>query len=143
MIDYLLNSFPNSIYLKFFKFSLVGVTGLLFESIIISILIIILGEDPAYLRFITLPMAICLTWYLNRRLTFKNKNKKRFKQLLIYYFFISLGLVVNYIIFYITLNYFVSMKYNYILALAFGSISSMGLNFLSMVFIIFNDNSFY
>lgn len=139
LISYIKNVFYNSIYYKFFKFSLVGVTGLLFETITISISMFIFGKDPVYLRLLTLPFAICLTWYLNRRLTFKNKNKKKFKQLLIYYFFISIGIIVNYIIFYITLNYFSSIKYGYILALGFGSISSMGLNFLSMIFIIFND----
>ena len=131
----------NSIFYKFFKFAIVGIFGLVFESTLLFVLIFIIDQNPLVLRIISLPIVIFATWYLNRRFTFNNKNPKIFNQLFTYYFFIFLGIIINYYIFYLTINYFPGIKYNYILALCFGSLSSMGVNFSSMIFIVFKDKS--
>ena len=124
--------------MEFLKFGIVGTTALIFESCLIFIFFKV-GLDPKYSRIITIPLAILLTWHLNRTFTFKNNNKKKIKQYSKYFIVIMFGISINYSVYLYFLELFQTVKLGYIIALCLGSISSMFFNFSFSKFIIFKN----
>ena len=134
----IVNFFHTKVSIEFIKFGIVGTTALIFESSLILIFFKV-GLDPKYSRIITIPLAILLTWYLNRTFTFKNKNKQKIKQYGKYFMVIMFGISINYSVYIYFLELFQTVRYGFILALCLGSISSMFFNFAFSKFIIFKN----
>lgn len=123
---------------RIIKFSFVGLIALLFESVLLFILHNF-GIDPVFGRIISLPLAIILTWLLNRRITFRNKNPQKIKQLLKYFIFVITGMSINYLAYLLVIDLLKNQPFSYLIAICFGSASSMSFNFLSSNFIIFKE----
>ena len=123
---------------EFIKFSVVGISALIFETFLIFCLYKV-GIDPKYSRIISIPLAILLTWYLNRTFTFKNKNTQKIKQYGKYFFVIIFGVSINYSVYLYILGLIGERQFSYVIAICFGSISSMLFNFLFAKFIVFKD----
>jgi len=121
---------------EFVRFSIVGVIALIFETFLIFILYKV-GIDPQYGRIISIPLAILLTWYLNRTFTFKNKNPKKLKQYGKYLFVIMFGISINYSVYLYVLGLIEERQFSYIIAICCGSLSSMFFNFGFSKFQIF------
>ena len=128
----------SPITLRFFKFGIVGVSALAIESLIIFTLKYA-GISPKISRLISLPIAILYTWYLNRNFTFKNKDRNKIKQLSIYYFFMICGVIINYSVYLFILRILGEETVSFLIAISFGSLSSMTFNFLTSNYIIFKE----
>ena len=77
----------HSLILKFIKFEIVGILGLIVDFSILFYLVEFINFRPEHARFFSLPTVIFFTWYLNRKFTFKDNNKKLYEQLGKYYLF--------------------------------------------------------
>ena len=130
-----------SLILKFIKFGIVGTIGLVFDFSILFYLVEFINFRPEHARFFSLPTVIFFTWYLNRKLTFKDNNKRVYKQLSKYYLFMFLGVTVNYSIFYFLLDVFKNISLNYFIALVIASGSSMMINFINMKLFVFRNSN--
>ena len=135
---FFLKLISRNISKEFFKFSVVGVTALIFETCLIFVLYKI-GIDPKYGRIISIPLAILLTWYLNRTFTFKNKNQKKIKQYGKYFFVIIFGISINYSIYLYVLQLMEERQFSYVIAICCGSLSSMFFNFGFAKYQVFKD----
>ena len=113
---------------EFFIFGIIGTSALIFEVFLIFILFKI-GIDPKFGRILSIPLAILLTWYLNRTFTFKNKSSQKVKQYVKYCFVIMFGVSINYAVYLYCLDFFKTIEFSYVIAICFGSLSSMFFNF--------------
>ena len=124
---------------KFFKFSLVGGSALCIDFILLIIMIDYVLLSPYLSKLISMALMIFYTWYFNRKFTFKNKNPKKVVQIIQYYLFMFLGLSINYLVYFFSLNYIENINYDYLIASALGSATAMMINFCNMNFIIFKS----
>ena len=123
---------------QFIRFGIVGTSALIFETCLIFILFEI-GITPKYSRIITIPLAILLTWYFNRNFTFNNKNPKKFRQYIKYFFVIMFGILINYSVYLYFLDLLKAIQFSYVIALCLGSLSSMVFNFWISKFYTFKN----
>lgn len=123
---------------EFLKFGIIGTSALILEVLLISILFKI-GIDLKLTRIVSIPLAILFTWYLNRTITFKSRNPKKIRQYGKYLFVILLGISINYSVYLYVLGLFKIFNYSYIIALCFGSVSSMFFNFFLSKYVIFKN----
>lgn len=122
---------------EFLKFGIIGLCALIFEACLIFILFKS-GFDLKYSRIITIPLALILTWFLNRTITFKNNNPQKLKQYVQYSSLIMLGISLNYLVYLYFLDFFKELEFAYIIALCLGSLSSMFFNFGFSKYFVFN-----
>jgi putative flippase GtrA len=59
-----------------FRFLSIGMIGLVVDTVLFSALMHGLHMDKAVARAISLPLATCVTWTLNRRLTFQSTGRR-------------------------------------------------------------------
>ena len=95
---------------EFLKFGIIGTSAIILEVLVISILFKI-GVDLKLTRIVSIPLAILFTWYLNRTITFKNRNPKKVRQYCKYLFGILLGKSINYSVNLYILGLFKIFKY--------------------------------
>ena len=123
------------------RFAFVGIFGLVLETVLISFLLNFLLESAAHARVISLPISILSTWYLNRVFTFQDHSPDLMHQAARYYFFMGIGVAINYGIYWIALRWLGELRYGYVFAIVCGSLSSMTINFLNMRIFIFKKPS--
>jgi len=82
---------------SFFRFLLVGFLGFFVDYTVFSLLYDDLGSTLA--RLISILVAIFTTWIFNRRYTFSFKERNIIREFLKYLYFSKVSLIVNYIIF--------------------------------------------
>ena len=124
---------------KFSKFSLVGGSALCMDFLLLIFMIDYIGLDPYLSKAVSMGIMIFYTWYFNRTFTFNNKNRNKTRQIVQYYVFMFIGLSINYLVYFLSLNYLVDLNYNYLIASALGSATAMMINFCNMNFIIFKN----
>lgn len=79
---------------SFFKFCVVGSIGFLVEAIIIETIKHLLPSFLVYVRFLSFPTALLVTWALNRMFVFESK-KSRTKEIIKYTIVQSTGAFLN------------------------------------------------
>jgi len=134
LMDYLLIS-P-----RFIRFGIVGSIGFLTDAGILSLLVYFFGSDPYLGRGISFPIAVTVTWYLNRNMTFAaspSADKKR--EWGLYFVVNSMGAGINFIIYSILLYSIQYMYTNPILALAVASIIALFFNYYSSKILVFKQ----
>ena len=129
----------DHLLIKFFRFSLIGASALFLDFILLIIFIEGLSIGPLKAKGLSLLIVIFYTWFLNRNFTFKNKEKRIFSQMVIYYSFMLLGLAINYLIFYQIMVLVNNIDFGYLVASAIGSASTMLINFFNMQLFIFRN----
>jgi len=123
--------------LKLFYFALVGTAGFLIDTLFLYLFKEFLGLYLA--RAISFSVAVFATWFLNRRLTFKeeaatnNKGKEFFN----YLAFMLIGGVVNYSSYSISVFYSSLMATYPVFAVAIGSICGLAVNFTTSSLFVF------
>ena len=122
---------------EFFRFCLIGFFGFIIESFLITVIIELLTISKSNSRLISIPICLLLTWFLNRNFTFDNKNREIPKQIFLYYLLIGGGVTLNFIVYYFSIIFLNNLKYDYIISVAIGSISSMLFNYFNMKFFVF------
>ena len=96
-----------------------------------------MGISPERGRFISLPLSMCLTWYLNRRFTFQNKDPRKITQMFKYCFFVLVSLLLNYYVFLLIFKYLENNTLSFLIAISGGSICAMIFNYLFSKYLIF------
>ena len=113
---------------KFIKFCIVGTVGFLTEALIIHLVKVIYPDFLLYVRFISFPAALALTWLLNRVFVFESGNSK-IKEVSKYALVQTFGAVLNIMVYTLLLllsDFFVGYP---VLALAAGSAVALFSNY--------------
>ncbi|MDX3925650.1 MAG: GtrA family protein [Shinella sp.] len=114
---------------RFTRFAVIGSLGFLFEAIGIALLSStgLLGAGTA--RLVTFPLAVVLTWLLNRSWTFRSTDKRRIQQLLTYGGVQAAGGLANLGVYLLVLRLTQGMPHNFFPALCAGSAAGLLLTF--------------
>lgn len=113
----------------FIKFCVVGTIGFLVEAAIIQIVKWIWIDFLLYVRFVSFPTALFVTWILNRVFVFESNNSK-VKEVVKYVVVQVLGALLNISVYSIFIIYSLFF-FNYpVLALALGSIVALFWNYI-------------
>lgn len=122
---------------NFIKFCLVGSIGFIVEAIIIETIKFLLPIFLIYVRLLSFPCALLVTWILNRMFVFESKNSKT-KEIIKYTFIQTTGAFLN-IAIYTTLLITNSFFKEYpVIALGIGSGVALISNYTFSKFWVFN-----
>ena len=113
---------------EFIKFCIVGTVGFLTEALIIHLVKVIYPDFLLYVRFISFPAALALTWLLNRFFVFESSNSK-IKEVSKYALVQTFGAILNIMVYTLLLllsDFFVGYP---VLALAAGSAVALFSNY--------------
>lgn len=111
------------------KFALVGSVGFIVEAVLISYLSTYQDIDPLYGRLVSFPIAVFVTWLMNRKVTFKSHNSPRTESLK-YYIVQTFGALCNLCIFLILIFSFKFLEQKPVIPLAVASILVLPINFI-------------
>jgi len=121
-----LNSLP-----RFFRFSIVGCAGYGVDVAALYVAIYGLGAGLYWGRLFSYLCASSSTWYMNRLITFADLRSDKFvREWLKFVLLNGVGGVVNYIAYTIYLHYGFSSAAMPAVAVALGSLSGLGVNYI-------------
>jgi putative flippase GtrA len=112
------------------SFALVGGTGFVVESIIMTTLIRLAAWEAWHARIPSFTTALLVTWLLNRTLTFPGRGPERRSIEAFFYAVIQIiGGAINLAIFAVCLHYWPQLGKIPVVPLAIGAAGSFGFNF--------------
>ena len=119
------------------RFGLVGVLGFVVDGVVLETMVF-LGMNPIAGRAVSFPIAVCATWLANRSFTFTDKvEQSRVREASTYVAVQLVGGAVNFIV-YSALVHSLQVFADWpILALAFGAVAGMVVNYLGSKHIVF------
>ena len=121
-----LNSLP-----RFFRFAIVGCVGYGVDVAALYVAIYGLGAGLYWGRVFSYLCASSSTWYMNRQITFADLRSDKFaREWLKFVLLNGVGGVVNYITYTIYLHYGFSSAATPAVAVALGSLSGLGVNYI-------------
>ena len=124
---------------EFGRFFLVGGTGFCVDAAFLALLHHLLGLDVVPARLISFVIAATVTWYLNRRYTFKLRAAQRTRDEWSRYLVVNgLGAVLNFTIFIWLLSAFPYLAPYPLLILAIASAVALIFNFLGSKYLVFH-----
>jgi len=123
---------------EFVSFIFVGGTGFVCDLIILQTLLFFADMDPISARLISFSVAITITWFLNRNITFKsakstNKTKEWFKYTIVN----SLGGGINLLIYMLLVSSDINHFSSPLIALSIASAVALIFNFISNKILVF------
>ena len=121
---------------KFIKFCIVGTIGFLTEALIIHLVKVLYPDFLLYVRFISFPAALVVTWILNRVFVFESGNSK-IKEVSKYALVQTFGAMLNILVYTLLLllsDFFVDYP---VLALAAGSAFALFSNYFLSKYWVF------
>jgi putative flippase GtrA len=113
----------------FIIFCCVGAIGFLIDGLICQALYLNFLISPIYARVFSIFCSMNFSWITNRKFSFKVSYKKTFREWFSYMSALSLGILINYIVFLVSLYFLGHSSFNIWLSLIFGSISGLFFNF--------------
>lgn len=115
---------------QFFRFAAVGVIGFLVDATVVYLCVYGLGLGVISGRLVSFAVAVTVTWLLNRTFTFdKSAHASWMGEWMSFVAANSLGFLVNYLTYLLTLKLLPDMLVSLLLAVAAGSISGLFVNF--------------
>jgi len=125
-----------------FSFWLVGLVGFAVDAAILYSLRLLFDTDLFIARFFSLAMAMTVSWYLNRKLTFAGQSSRSAFSEWVYYLAVnSIGGIINYSLFmWLVMNYD-SLATYLMIPLAISSGIAAVVNFLLSKYVIFRQVS--
>ena len=127
---------------KIIRFSLVGVLGFMVDAGFLQLFVSLFKLDLYISQVIAFLIAASVTWYFNRRFTFKDEaqtDKKR--QWGLYLLLNTAGGAINYGVYALCIANFLLMHHIPILALAAGTLAGLVFNFFASKYIVFRTRS--
>ena len=123
------------------RFGGVGSVGFIFDGGLLWLLLTI-GINPYLARLISFPIAVLITWWLNRIWTFESAARARpFSQLNRYILIQMLGALANYSVYALYLSLTNTSSGHALLGFALGSTLGMVVNFLGMRCLVFKPQT--
>lgn len=116
--------------MRLIRFCLVGALVFLVEALLLTGLVASTGLSASRARAITLPGAIVLAWYLNRRITFRSVSPPSGLELGRYTLNNLGGLLLNVCVYYGMLALLPALQALPVVALSAGSVAGLALNYL-------------
>ena len=124
---------------RFALFALVGTLGFVVESSTILSLVLYAQASPMSAKFIAFPIAVLVTWILNRYLTFTTGRKNRPLSELFKYFQTAIGgMLVNLLAFFTVLTINQNAIIVIFLATASGALAGLLVNYLGCSYFVFS-----
>lgn len=85
---------------RWLRFLLVGVTGFMIDGGLLVFLVHKLGFNPIFSRFVSFSVAVLITWWMNRWITFQSSAQHNPIKNLQRYFVVSvLGFGLNFVVY--------------------------------------------
>jgi putative flippase GtrA len=122
---------------QFFRFAIVGVIGFVVNAGVVAIATSKYGFGPLQAQFIAFPIAVTVTWFLNRQYTFSASRHALHHEWLRYILANSLGWVANNGVYALLVLISVFVYRHPIIAVAAGALSGMMFNFFSSRMLVF------
>lgn len=123
---------------QFISFGMVGTVGFLVDSCILMILIKFLRLHPISAQVFAFLVAVTVTWYLNRTLTFSSATKRpKVIEWLRYISANGVGALVNFSIYSALVLFAIGLFKQPLIALAISCVSAMLFNFFSSKYFAF------
>ncbi len=120
-------------------FVLVGTLGFIVESSTILSLVLYAQASPMTAKFIAFPIAVLVTWILNRHLTFTTGGKNRPLSELLKYFQTAIGgMFVNLLAFFTVLTINQNAIIVIFFATASGALAGLLVNYLGCSYFVFS-----
>lgn len=117
-------------YNEFFRFCSVGAIGFLTDASVVALLLEN-GVSHYTARALSFPVAVFVTWWLNRIWTFRKAERSEAGRQIVSYFTVQiLGAAVNFIVYLAVLVFIVPTAVNAVFALAVGSAAGLIVNYL-------------
>ena len=124
---------------RFALFALVGTLGFIVESSTILSLVLYAQASPMSAKFIAFPIAVLVTWILNRYLTFTTGKKNRPLSELFKYFQTAIGgMFVNLLAFFTVLTINQNAIIMIFFATASGALAGLLVNYLGCSYFVFS-----
>ena len=124
---------------RFALFALVGTLGFVVESSTILSLVLYAQASPMSAKFIAFPIAVLVTWILNRYLTFTTGRKNRPLSELFKYFQTAIGgMFVNLLAFFTVLTINQNAIIVIFFATASGALAGLLVNYLGCSYFVFS-----
>lgn len=127
---------------ELFWFGVAGFFGYLVDAgitlLLSSFLGVYLARIPAFIA------AATFTWLFNRMITFSGYSKKNSSIVKEYFHYVSLmvfGLLINYLVYVVSVSLLPKSNYEILLSVAFGSLAGMIVNYLNSKRFVFSKNS--
>lgn len=128
-----------SIQSQFLRFGIVGTIGFITDAGVLALLLSD-GVSHYFSRMISFPIAVIVTWFLNRTWTFSGTGKAQAGRQVIRYFIIqSIGALTNFLIYLGVLSVISSTVPNAVLALAIGSAAGLIMNYIGSKQFVFQS----
>jgi len=122
---------------QFLRFAGVGGAGFLVDGGLLWVLLSA-GVDPFLGRAVSFPVAVLVTWLLNRIWTFSSASRLGLGRQLYRYLAVQIaGALVNYAIYALVLIFIVQTPTNALFALMIGAIFGLVINFTGAKMIVF------
>ncbi|MBL0925769.1 MAG: GtrA family protein [Sphingomonadaceae bacterium] len=116
---------------SFIRFAITGAAGFAVDAATLSLLLATTGLGPYFSRALSFPVALGITWYLNRIWTFERTDQARLPQSARYVMVQLLGAAFNFAIFALCISIGPPVFGRFpIIALAIASAAAMILNFV-------------
>jgi putative flippase GtrA len=126
--------------MKIILFIFTGGVGFLTEIAIIQISVFVFGASHISARIVSFPVAVFVTWAINRKLTFTSRNKS-IQELGKYAFVQVIGGGINLCIYYLIVTNQKFETINPIIVLAFASLCSMIFTYLGSQKMVFTTKT--
>lgn len=128
--------------IRFARFAAVGVIGFVVDGGLLQLLVSGLGSEPITARFVSFPLAVLVTWALNRSFTFgqSNEGMRAAVHSAARYFLVSIGgTLVNFTIYVLLITEFDWLRTLPIVALAVASLAALASNYVGAKFLAFRQ----
>lgn len=127
-------------YRAIFVFLFAGLIAFFIESVIILFFINYFDTNAYAPRFLSLPIGILFTWYVNRTYGFQVKSEPNFRELLRYLKSNFLVQSLNFLLYILLISNFFFFKNNPIYALFFSVVIATIFSFILYLYYVFRNN---
>ena len=124
------------------RFTFVGFVGFLVDGGILVLMHDVFGVNPYASRCVSFPVAMTVTWLMNRLLTFSDRKDARAGSELGRYATVAIaGALLNMLIFFALVRYFTFMSEIVLLPLAIAAGIALVFNFIGSRFFVFRHQA--
>ena len=140
MFKTIIDFYKSHLVRRIISFALVGSIGFIIDGGILTVAVELFKLNPYLSRCISFPVAVTVTWYLNRRWTFAaNASAKKKTEYTRYFIIMIIGSFLNLLIYFLLIQAIPVLAVHPIIPLAIATIASMIFNFLGAQLIVFTQ----